>query len=518
MFFRNKTIPAALAIILAAALLPGAVMAQETRDLSLMEALRIALDNNLDLVSARYRPELAEQDIQIQQSNFDIGLQADYQHSESQQTPTQSFTVPGSVVDTATLGIQQNLKFGGNYSAGLFTSQRDELGQSIPSPIPGDPPIPGTFTSYSTAVSVSFNVPLLKGFGVEDTTEQLILSRNALDVSLRDLEGSAEQVIQDVEVAYWNMVASREGLRISRLSLTRAKDQLALNRKKVEVGTLAPIEITQAEAEVASQEESVIVAETGLRDAEDELRRLLAVPEGDPMWEQELLPAELPAYLEVQVDLDAALEQALASRPDIYSARQAVRDRELSEKVAQRNIRHQLDLDGGYGPSGAAVQFLGDNGLLYTPSASVSDAVTVLRGLDEYSWNAKITYRVPLGNRQARASYARAKIGTRQAGTDLQNLEQSIRVEVRRAARAVESGVKRVQAAKVNTVLQQKKLDAERKKFENGMSTSFEVLTFQRDLANAELSEVRALLDYVKSLTALEKAKGTLMEARGLSL
>ena len=125
---------------------------------------------------------------------------------------------------------------------------------------------------------------------------------------------------------------------------------------------------------------------------------------------------------------------------------------------------------------------------------------------------------MPIGNRQAKASYARAKISTHQAGTELQNLEQTIRVEVRRAARAVESGVKRVQAAKVNTVLQQKKLDAEQKKFENGMSTSFEVLTFQRDLANAELSEVRALLDYVKSLTALEKAKGTLLEARGLSL
>ena len=346
----------------------------------------------------------------------------------------------------------------------------------------------------------------------------MILSRYALDVSLQDLEGSAEQVMQDVEAAYWNMVASREALRISILSLSRAKDQLDLNRRKVEVGTLAPIEITQAEAEVASQEESVIVAETGLRDDEDELRRLLAIPAGDPMWEQELIPAELPAYREVQVDLDAALEQAMTSRPDLYAARQVVRDRELSEKLAQRDTRHQLDLDGGYGPSGGAAQFVDEDGVLRTDPASLGDTFSVLTGLDEYSWRTKLTYRVPLGNRLAKANYARAQIGTRQAGTDLQNLEQTIRVEVRRAARAVESGVKRVQAAKVNTVLQQKKLDAERKKFENGMSTSFEVLTFQRDLANAELSEVRALLDYVKSLTALEKAKGTLLEARGLSL
>ncbi len=510
MFFRKTAVAAVLALILAALMLPVGVMAQETRDLALMDALKIALENNLDLVSARYRPELAEQDIEIQQSNFDLGLQAQARHSESVQAATQSSTLSGSTVDTGSVGIQQNLKFGGNYTASLASVRQEQAGANVLAP-----------TSYFTTLSFNFNIPLMKGFGVEDTTEQLILSRNALDVSLRDLEGSAEQVIQNVEVAYWNMVASREALRISRLSLTRAKDQLALNRKKVEVGTLAPIEITQAEAEVASQEESVIVAETGLRDSEDELRRLLAVPEGDPMWEQELIPAELPEYREVQVDLVAALEQAMASRPDVYAAQQAVRDRELNEKVAQRGVRHQLDFDGGYSPTGASlatIDFSDPLNPIITGNPSLGDSFSNLPDLDQYSWNAQFTYRVPIGNRQARATYARAKIGTQQAGTDLMNLEQSIRVEVRRAARAVESGVKRVQAAKVNTVLQQKKLNAERKKFENGMSTSFEVLTFQRDLANAELSEVRALLDYVKSLTDLEKAKGTLLEARGLTL
>jgi outer membrane protein TolC len=510
MFIRKTAVPVVLAIILTATLLPGALMAQETRDLSLMEALRIALDNNLDLVSARYRPALAEQDIEIQQSSFDLGLEATVVHSEQVQAATQSSTLSGSNVDRGTVGVQQNLKFGGNYTAGLTTVRQEQAGANVLAP-----------TSYFSTLSFNFNIPLLKGFGVEDTTEQLILSRNALDVSLHDLEGNAETVVQDVEVAYWNMVASREALRISILSLDRAKDQLALNRKKVEVGTLAPIEITVAEAEVASQEESVIVAETGLRDAEDELRRLLAVPEGDAMWEQELIPAELPAYREVQVDLAAALEQAMASRPDIYSARQAVRDRELSQKIAQRGVRHQLDFDGGYSPTGASlpvIDFTDPLNPIILENPSLGDSFSNLPDLDQYSWNAQFTYRVPIGNRQAKAAYARAQISTDQASTDLQNLEQTIRVEVRRAARAVESGVKRVQAAKVNTVLQQKKLDAEQKKFENGMSTSFEVLTFQRDLANAELSEVRALLDYVKSLTALEKAKGTLLEARGLSL
>ncbi len=510
MFMRKTAVPAILALILATFLPMGTAMAQESRSLSLMEALKIALEHNLDLVSARYTPQLAEQDIEIQESNFDIGLQAQVRHSEQVQAATQTSTLAGSTVDNGSVGIQQNLKFGGNYTASLASVRQEQSGANVLAP-----------TSYFSTLSFNFNIPLLQGFGVEDTTEQLILSRSALDVSLRDLEGSAETVMQLVEGAYWDMVAARENLRISRLSLKRAKDQLDLNRKKVEVGTLAPIEITQAEAEVASQEESVILAETGLWDAEDELRRLLGVPETDPMWGQELIPADLPEYRDVQVDLNDALEQAMTHRPDIYSARQAVRDRELSEKIAHRGIRHQLDFDAGYAPTGASlpvIDFSDPLNPVILANPSLSDSFSNLPDLDQFSWNAQLTYRVPIGNRQARANYARSRISTRQAGTELMNLEQSIRVEVRRAARAVESGVKRVQAAKVNTVLQEKKLDAEQKKFENGMSTSFEVLTFQRDLANAELARVRALLDYVKSLTALEKAKGTLLEARGLSL
>jgi outer membrane protein TolC len=125
---------------------------------------------------------------------------------------------------------------------------------------------------------------------------------------------------------------------------------------------------------------------------------------------------------------------------------------------------------------------------------------------------------VPIGNRQAKAEFAKARIARRKAETDLLNQEQTIRVEVRQAARGVESGMKRVEASRANVTLQRAKLDAEQKKFDNGMSTSFEVLTFQKDLADSELRLVRAGLDYAKALAGLERAKGTLLEARGLSI
>jgi outer membrane protein TolC len=306
--------------------------------------------------------------------------------------------------------------------------------------------------------------------------------------------------------------------------LIRAEDLLELNRKKVEVGTLAPIEITQAEAGVASQEEGVIVAEMTLRDAEDELRRLMAIPESDPMWDMAINCLDRPDFEVRAVDLDDAIATAMRSRPEMFAGEQTLQNRELNERVARRQVRHQLDFNANYQPQGASLDvpayFLDPFSDTIVPpeNADLGPSATRIFNGEFYTWSAGLTYRVPIGNRAARADFARAKLSRQQAEVDLQNQEQTIRVEVRRAARAVDSGIKRVEAAQVNVGLQRKKLEAEQKKFDNGMSTSFEVLTFQNDLADAELSQVRATLAYIKALAALERSKGTLLEDRGLTM
>ena len=149
---------------------------------------------------------------------------------------------------------------------------------------------------------------------------------------------------------------------------------------------------------------------------------------------------------------------------------------------------------------------------------SFSDSISNIADRDFDNWNVGVTYRVPFGNRAAKAAYAQSRLSRERSEVNLRNSEQTIEVEVRSAARAVEAGVKRVEAARVNVRLQTENLNAEEKKFENGMSTSFQVLQYQEDLANAELSAVRAMLDYYRALTALERSKGTLLEAHNLSI
>ena len=502
------------------AMLVASAAAQEREQvaLSLEQTLRMALENNLDLVSARMDPLISEQQVDVQRAGFDPTLFAGASHSESEQEISNLFSLNESTSDGASVGVTQNFFFGGDYTVELSGGCNSQSG-----------PLVTADTTYGTTLDLRVNVPLLRGFGGESATEQLILARGNYEISREQLRIEAHRVLESTEAAYWDLVAAGQALRIARLSLARAQDLLELNRKKVEVGTLAPIEITQADAGVASQEEGVIVAETNLDNAEDELRRLLAIPANDPLWDQRVVPADEPFYEPMPIDLEAAIATAMQERPELANAEQVVLNRELNERVAQRNTRPALDFFANFTPSGNNFEttFLpGPDGMIGTPDditintidGRLFESLQEIPDLDNKRWSVGLNFSYPIGNRGARAHYAIARLNREQAEVALQNQEQSIRVDVRRAVRSVESGTKRVAAARVNVLLQQKKLDAEEKKFQNGMSTSFEVLTFQNDLADAELAEIRALIDYNKALVALQSAKGTLLGDRGLAL
>lgn len=487
-------------------------------ELTLDQALRLALENNLDLVSARLDPEIADLGVDIERANFDPLLGAGIDHSESKQEISNLFSLNESEADSIDLSWSQNLDFGGDYAVTFDTGRNAASG-----------PLVTTDTTYGAGVDVRFNLPLLRGFGREVTRESLLLARSGLEASIEDLRREAQRVLEDTEAAYWDVLAANEALRIARLRLKRAQDLLELNRKRVEVGTLAPIEIVTAEAGVASQEEGVIQAETEILNAEDNLRVLLAVPEIDPMWDYRLVPADRPDFREVDVDVAEAIGTAMERRAEVVNARRTVRDRELSERVARNRVRPGLDLSVNVRPSGNNFETTfdaGPDGIPGTPDdltvtesvGTTGEAVSEIPEFDNYRWAAGLTFSYPLFNRAAKASYARSQLNRQQAEVALDGQEQAIRVEVRRAVRALDSGIKRMAAARANVASQEKSLEAEQKKYENGMSTSFDVLTAQNELADAELSLIRARLDFVKAKAALERSQGTLLEARGLRL
>jgi len=504
-------------------LLSGGALAQSAADedgvtLTLKDALRIALENNLELEAARVDPVIAAEQVLVNEAAFDGTLQvrADYDDSP------QDLSIVNNVVNgAATPGFNNSksvigavswsdpLNFGGAYSVSFNPRASTREGQQATEFSFQQ----STFEDSEAPLLLSYEMPLLRGFGRMVNTENLVLSRTDADKSLETFRGEAIRVIELAEGAYWDVVAARAALRTAQLALNRAEDLLALNRKKVDVGTLAPIEITQAEAGVASREGDVIGAEVGLRNGEDVLRRLLNFSIDDPIWSRAILTNDRPDFKPREIDLQEAIEVALQNRPEVINARRDLSKGELSAKVAKKNAWHELNLRANVEPkTGTSEQDIINTVL------SGTQTIDTTTDSDGIRWSVGLTYSVPVRNRAARANKRISELQLRKAEIGLLNTEQSVRVDVRTAVRNLESGYELVEAQRKNVQLQNEKLDAEQKKFDNGMSTSFEVLTFQNDLAEAELGLIRAGLDYAKSLTAVERAKGTLLEARNLTI
>jgi len=192
-------------LALAASAAPAQEGPGESFDLSLDQALRIALENNLDLVSARFAPELAEQDIELQQSAFDGTFEASFRRNEQDSALTQASTVTGRKDTSLEFGVGKAMKMGADYSVGFGTYQQEQVGPNVLAP-----------QAYFSGFRFDFNLPILKGFGTETTTEQLVLAESIHDISLSDLEGRAETMLEAVEGAYWDVIATAEALRVAR--------------------------------------------------------------------------------------------------------------------------------------------------------------------------------------------------------------------------------------------------------------------------------------------------------------
>ncbi len=468
--------------------------------LSLMDGLKAALENNLDIAVRRYDPLMAGARLTGMEAAFDPLLSGSASSSNDEQRRVSSFIGPFSSKDkihSYSASFFDPLTTGGSYRLDLTATDNATSTTNLAGS--------GFSTGFNTTWQASFTQPLLRNMGRTSSRYLVLVSRNVVGVNAAIFRQAVLDTLSAAEKAYWNLNFAQMDLKTKRASLQLAKDFLGQNRIKVRVGTLAPIEITQAEAGVADREEGVILAENAVKTAEDELRRVMNVPRDSPMWSQSIRPSDPPPLAEVTPDMEAAVAAAEKSRPDLEQARLSLKSRETELAYRRNQRRWGLDFNGNYG-------LLGFDDFAYR--TSFED----LRDRNQKNWALSLTLSVPIGNRLAIADFTEAEHRLDQARYDLQRLEQVARIEVRNAVRTVETNLKRVKAAQVNVRLQREKLSAEQKKFENGMSTSFQVLQFQTDLSTAESRENQAIVDFNKSLVDLERAKGTLLEAKSMLL
>jgi outer membrane protein TolC len=495
-----------IAFSIAAVLFAAPVLAQSgTMPLTLADAERRALDKNPQIAQARLDTAAADYSIAQGKAAYSPSLSVSMAQ-RSQTSPATSQLAGGqSSVSTDALtystGVTQQLPWGGGRLSVDFTGNRNATSNVF-----------STFNpSFSSSINATMTQPLLRGFNIDATRaqiEQADISRDIADAGLRQ---QMARTLNSVRHAYWELVYAVDALDTARRSEDLATRQLDDNRVRVQLGTVAPIDIVESEAEVASRHQAVIKAEGAFRTAQVALKQLMVSDTNDAIWTATLQPVDRPLQGSRVINVEQAISNAVANRTDLAVARKQTRLSDTSLKLLDDQRKPAVDLVASYSANGiGGTRILrGDLGsdVTGTIPGGYLDVLRSIGALDYPTWSVGVNVTVPLGKKAADAAYARGQVAKRQAELQVNTLELQSAADVLRAAEAVRTAEEQVQAAAAARQLAQKRLEAEQTRRTAGLSTTFLVSQAQRDLAAAEDTELRAQLDYRTALADFDLAQ-----------
>jgi len=515
----NVKVKACLISILAVVFFyrPALGQNKEVLNLSLEECIMKAMKNNLSIAVEVLNPELAKHSIKKAKETFlpqfELKFGNDHQESPPNSWIQGETTITSRMADYGVSVVQQ-IPTGGNFSLSL-SSYKSDTNESFQLINP----------RFGSEIRLDFTQPLLKNFGPKVSRREILLAENYLEISDIELQNTLLDTIYSVQEAYWGLVYSIENLKVKQQSLQLARDLVAKNKKEVQFGQLAPIEILNAEAVVAEREADLLQAEALIIRTEEGLKVLINIAaEGDPR-QKKIVPQDRPDFTVAQVSLEEALKQAFDRRPDLKVVQKTIETRELKLSVARNQMLPSLDLKFSYWSPG-----IGGDLLIYKNNdpftgivvgtqkggagQSLSDALKLLYN----NWNVGLTLSIPLSSFLTKADFAYAQTDLNQSQIKLKDLEQQVSLDVSDAVRTVETNAKRVGAYRVARELAEKTLEAEVKKLQVGRSTNYFVLDYQDKLANARSNEVKAKIDYLLSVAKLDKATGASLEKRNIKV
>ncbi|MBI1752024.1 MAG: TolC family protein [Acidobacteria bacterium] len=488
---------------------PAANAAQSaTTKLTLQNAIETSLKNNLQVLIAVETRDSNRAGVTIEQGAFDWNLNTSLSIGKTQDA-SRGPNFPGGPMVTSettsfnrslTVGSTKAFGWGGNLSLNYAPSYRFQKGT-----VNGGPESPFTTNPYDGSFTATYTQSLLKNFGRDTTESRLIVARKSAQAGDLNFQKAIIDLVASTESQYWDVVYAQKNLTNKQQALALAQKQLNENQIRVQVGTLAPIEVTSSEASVAQAQQDIIAAEAQLLNAKDALIRAL-YPSSERPASLEL--ADVPSIQPLDMNEAAAEKRALANRIELKTARLDVESKQVLETAANNRTLPQLDAFATYNGSAAS----------QIPSEGLSAINKDLSKGTYPGYTVGFQFAIPIQNRAARGNQAQARASRRQSELTLHDLELGITLEVRQAFRNLEANSKGVTAAEKTRYFREKDLEAEQKKFENGMSTNFTVLSKLNDLNTAKGNELQAQITYAKAVTALEKALGHLLEARKLEV
>lgn len=463
-------------------------------ELSLEEAITIALRQNLGLVSQRYARTQSRLGITQSLGIYDLLARARASATDSVTPSTNVFQANEFQQQSLGFSFTQRVPTGGDVTLGVDNSRRET---------PEDPSLPGVTERYDSDVTFSFTQPLLRNFGRFINERNIYLARTDDRISSEEFERQVVLSVQEVINAYWDLVEAQEQVKVAQESLALARELHERNRIQVDVGTLPPLELVQSEAAIATRDEDIIRTTAVVGDAADQLRRLLNVPPG-PLWEAEIRPTTEPQAERLDLNVEQAIQLAYAERPELRQQELAVERNRINARFFRNQTLPDLDLNLSYNNPGFGLEF--------------GDPFDQITGLDFRVWTVSLDFAYPIQNRSARAASAIANLDVERAETELDNLRAVIATEVRQAVRAVQTAAQQIEASRISREFQEKNLDAERKRYENGMSTSFQITQIQEELTRARSREVAAVINYRVVLASYYRATGRLLDVEGVAI
>jgi outer membrane protein TolC len=479
-------------------------------DLSLDDAVKRGREKNIDIAVARVTPRLSDFSIAALEANYRPSITSSGNSQRQTQLPrltTQGIASPTTAISQAwNAGIAQNLfNWGTLYSVNFQNSR-------LNSPSTTNLRNP----QFQSNLAFAATQPLMRGFKIDATRASLETTRLSQKNDEISLQTTIANTDANVRNAYWDLVYAIQAVEAAQNSLDIANKLVSDNRARVEIGTLAPLDVRTSESEAANSRLTLVQAQATVRTSELALKRLIVSGTDDPVWTSSLNPTDRPPATPEPLNVDAAIARALRERTDLQQSKNNLNISDINLRNQVDAARPQLNLTVNYGLAGLGGPYtttaIDPTTGQIIPNGNVVDsgyfdALHNIFGLSAPTFTLGFTFAYPLGQSAAQANVARSKLSLEQSQANLKALELQIATDVTSAALTVQSTLESVQAAQVARQLAQEKLSATQAKLDVGMSTNYEVVQAQRDFADAQNAELRAVANYRKALVSYETAQ-----------
>ena len=499
----------------ATAAAPTTAPPRAVRELSLQDCIQLALQHNLDLQIERTRPQVARYTVRGDYGIYDpvLTLAGQHDHDETGATLFQNTPIPGAKTDDNSFsgdlsgflpwGMNYGLstvgpiidKYGNRFSAGTITNG---IGTNA---IASTNAVANRFENSSGSVEVHVSQHLLKDFWIDSGRLAIRVDKNRLRYSELGLKWQVIQTITKLELAYFDLIFDRENVVVQQKAVELAERLVAQNKKKLEVGALAPLDLESAESQAAQNRAAVIKAQSQLATQERVVKQLIT--DQFAAWaDLELKPSGKLSDAHQAFDRQTCWSKGLSRRPDLLQARLDVEKQGIQLKFDRNQLLPQLDILGTYGYNGSGKEF--------------SDALYDIQQQNQpfYSFGGQLV--VPLANVRARNSLKSDKVTLQQLLLTLKQSEQTIMISIDNDIGTIQANYEQVLATRAARQYAESALNAEEMKLQNGKSTVYTVLQMQRDLTTARGAEIQALDTYNQSLSTLSQDDGSTLERLGI--